>query len=240
LRATPTTLVTLRKLLFIVAVAAALGLLVDVRGVPSTSTVQAQVPWPTPPPGPSTRPLTVIPADQVVPVAAAQKPGSIAATINPVWPGPLPRIPPLPSIPLITSEPDPQERVQIVIEAGTFLETFQMTYEPIAASDAPRPLRGQHLRRAFRIRTFDHRGQETPLEFSRPVKVMVRYQHQDLEAAGGDPGALFMARWDASSDTWVPLVTAVMPQEQAIAIRILSPGLLALIAEPDPVPPPGA
>ena len=96
-------------------------------------------PWPTPPPGPVGPVPTVIPCRQITAIAVPTRLGAVAAVVNPLFPGPVPRIPPVATTIIRSAESEPGELVQLAIEAGTVPVTFQLLYEPVDSATLPPP-----------------------------------------------------------------------------------------------------
>lgn len=201
-----------------------------------SSRVLAQLtPWPTPPPGPVGTLPEVIPANEVTPVAAPVTPGGIAVQVDPIFAGPVPRNPPRPAVWVISGEPDPQDRIALEFDAGALVRTVQLTYEPVSPGAAPRPVSGQRVVRAFRLRLYDTKGAPSTLAFKLPVRMVLRPKPEELLASGNDAARLLVARYEEGRGRWLPLVTNYDPGSGTLLARIFQPGLYGLLAVPAPV-----
>ncbi len=213
-----------------------LGLMTLLIGFWGYSVVLAQAPWPTPPPAPVGTFPQVIPASEVTPVPAPRSPGSIALQVDPIFAGPIPRIPPRPYITILSGEPDAHDRIILDVYAGTIDRTLQLTYEPLAIDQVPKAITGHRIQRAFRLQTYDHTAAAIVPVFRHPVRLILHAREQELSAAGNDPARLLVARFDAQRNVWLPLITTFQPADATLMVRILQPGLFALITQQPPVP----
>ena len=191
--------------------------------------------WPTPPPAPIGAFPRVIPGVEVVPVSAPAASGSIALQVDPIFAGPVPRIPPRPSTIVFTGEADPLDRVTMQIDAGAIEQTVQLTYQPLTFSEIPAAPPGNQIQRAFRIQLFDHKAVPASTSFRHPVQLIISPGPSQLAAAGHDPARLLLARFDPDTNRWQRLVTNFRSDDGSILVRILDPGLFALISLPSPV-----
>ena len=196
----------------------------------------AQVPWPTPPPAPLGSFPLVVPASEIIPVKAPASPGSIAITVDPLFAGPMPRIPPRPSAIFVTGEGDAQERITVYVDAGAIDRTLQFTYEPLLSGQAPAVDRLRHVQRAFRLQTYDSKGSVVERAFRYPLRIALTLSQEEMAAAGNDPARHYLAWYDPQQKRWLPLVTTYRSTDSTLLVRILQPGLFALVAEPSPVP----
>ncbi len=195
----------------------------------------AQVPWPTPPPAPLGSIPVVVPASEIIPVPAPAGPGSIALTVDPIFAGTVPRIPPRPSAIFATAEGDAQERITVYVDAGAIDRTLQFTYEPLLAGQVPSVDRSRHIQRAFRLQTYDTTGTVVESVFRYPLRITLTLSEEEMAAAGNDPARDYLAWYDPERKSWRPLVTTYRFTDSTLLVRILQPGLFALIAEPSPV-----
>ena len=205
-------------------------------GVIGPAVAGAQVPWPTPPPGPSGFYPQVIPSSEVKPISAPKSPGSIAVQVDPIFAGPVPRIPPRPSTTIVTGEANTENRVTLHIDAGAIDKTLQLTYEPINVDMVPSPGSRHQIQRAFRIETYTHSGLITEEIFPYPIRLTLRIHDQNIATVGSDPSRILLARFNPQRNEWVHLVTTYQPKDSRILVRILRTGLFALIAHHSPVP----
>lgn len=203
----------------------------------ATHSASAQVPWPTPPPAPVQALAQVIPVFQITPVPAPARPGALAAQIDPIAGGPVPRVPPQPFAPLVAGGPSPEQQVTFEIPAGSMDRTLQFTYEPLVLGEAPQAPSDLRLQRVFRLLTFDHTARPASIQFRRPVRLLLRPTMDELQAAGNDPARLLLAWFDPERNRWLPLVTTFDATQDTVMARILKPGLLALAAVPPPLTP---
>ncbi len=216
---------------------ATLALFALFMGLFGSSAVLAQVPpWPTPPPAPLGAFPEVIPASQITPVPAPASPGSIALQVDPIFAGPIPRIPPRPSIVIATGESDEERRITMYVDAGAIDRTLQFTYEPLSADQWPAASLSWQIQRAFRLQTYDHTASVVDRAFKYPVRITLNVSEQELAAAGGDPARLYVAQFDSQQARWIPLVTTYSSINGTLLVRILQSGLFALIAQPSPLP----
>ena len=191
--------------------------------------------WPTPPPAPIGDFPRVIPSNEIVPVAAPAASGSIALQVDPIFAGTVPRIPPRPAVIVVTGEPSPLDRVTMQIDAGAIDQTVQLTYQPLTFSEFPTAPQGSRIQRAFRIQLFDQAAVSASMSFKYPVQLILSPSQSQMAVAGHDPSRLLLARFDDDSNRWQRLVTNFHTGDNAILVRILNPGLFALIALPPPV-----
>lgn len=198
--------------------------------------ILAQVPWPTPPPAPVGIFPQVIPSSRITPVAAPPTPGSIAVKIDPIFAGPVPRVPPRPSAIIATSEPVPERRITLYLDAGVLDRTLQLTYEPLKVTQVPQTELGRHIQRAFQLSTYDQNASPVSPTFRYPLRLQLVVADLELASAGDDPARLYLAQFNPQNNRWIPLVTTYRPANATILARILQPGLFALIAQPAPVP----
>lgn len=213
-----------------------LGLVALLLGPWGHSAVLAQTPWPTPPPAPVGAFPQVIPVSQITPVPVPASPGSIALQVDPIFAGLIPRIPPRPATTILSGEADAQDRITLRIYAGAMNRTLQFTYDPLAIDQVPQPGFGLQIQRAFRLQAYDHTAVAITPSFKNPVRLSLHAQEQEIAAAGNDPARLLIARYDTQSSRWLPLVTTYQAADATLMVRILQPGLFALIAQPPPVP----
>ena len=218
-----------------VAWVVALGLAALLSSILGPTKAVAQTPWPTPPPAPIGTFPQVIPAFEIVPVPAPGEPGSMALQVDPIFAGPVPRIPPRPSTPIVTGETDPQSRVTLRFDAGTIDQTVQLTYQPLRIDQTQPAPPGSQIRRAFRVRLFDHKAIPMDTSFRYPVRLILSPHESDLTAASDDPARLLMARFDPDGNRWQRLVTTYQSASNTLSAQILRPGLFALVAQPPPV-----
>ncbi|MFH1140693.1 MAG: hypothetical protein V1724_03250, partial [Chloroflexota bacterium] len=94
----------IRRVAALIAWPGILVLLALFMGLFGPGAAVAQVPWPTPPPAPLGSFPLVVPASEIIQVPAPASPGSIAITVDPIFAGPVPRIPPRPSAIFVTGE----------------------------------------------------------------------------------------------------------------------------------------
>lgn len=210
------------------AVVGVVSLLVGTPGVLATA-------WPTPPPAPVGALPDVVPASKVTPVPAPEVPGGVAQQVDPIFAGLVPRIPPRPFVPFVGGEPDPANRVEVEFPAGSLPRTVQVTYEPLASERTAPVEEGSRVLRAFAVNIFDAAGAPIDLTFSAPVRMAVSFSAEDIEASGGDPTRLVLARYEEKRERWNPLLTDHQLGKAKLLVRILRPGVFAVIAEPPPV-----
>ncbi|MBI4338740.1 MAG: hypothetical protein HY680_02160 [Chloroflexi bacterium] len=229
---------TLFKRGLLIPLALGLGLAIAglTTGLGGAPRALAQLPWPTPPPGPIGSFPEVVPANQVTPVAAPATPGSIALQIDPIFQGPVPRIPPRPSVAVSSAESDLQDRVTWEFDAGSLGRTTQLVYVPLPLPSAPGTGQGQTLVRAFRMDMYDTKGAPASPAFKIPVRLTLHPRPQERAASGGDPSRLLVALYEPEQGRWQPLVTNYDPAKGTLLVRTFRPGLYGLLALPAPVP----
>ena len=216
---------------------ASLVLVAMIVGPSGPPAALAQVPpWPTPPPAPIGAFPQVIPASEITLVPAPASPGSMALQVDPIFAGPVPRIPPRPSATILTGEADAQDRLTLHIDAGAIDRTLQLTYEPLAIDQVPGAGPSRQIQRAFRLQTYDHTASAVNAPFRYPMRISLHALEREIATAGNDPAWLFLARFDVQRNRWLPLVTTYRVTDATLLVRILQTGLFALIAQPSPVP----
>ena len=183
--------------------------------------ITADVPWPTPEPGPES-PVPKIIDSNIKPVVVPAVAGAISWVILPLVMT-VPRFPPVPS-----SSFQAPDRVSLTIDAGSIDTTIQLVYEPILLPDAPRPIAGQEVRKAFDLRTFDHEADPVTVNLRRPwvLEIPARVLTKSFEK----PERLLVARYDKDKG-WMPLVTSYHRDRELLEVRILKVGLFAVLAE---------
>ena len=216
--------------------AVTLGLLMLLLLFSRSPAASAQAPWPTPPPAPIGSLPQVVPASQVIPIPAPETPGGIAVQLDPIFAGILPRIPPLPFIPILTGESDPRDQIALEFEVGAINRTLQLSYQPLPIGQVPLVDQRRSIQRVFQIEMFDQTGAPVAVEFARPVRLRLQAQQQERLAGASEPARLLLARLDSRTNTWLPLVTVLDLSNDTIITRIIQPGIFALIAQPPPVP----
>ena len=200
------------------ALAASLAIVLALIG---SGLISADVPWPTPPPGPR-------PPDPRV-ISSGIKPANVPAVAGatlwliPPLAVPVPRFPPVPS-----SEFDSPDGVRIVADAGSITSTVQVVYEPIPVAQAKPAAAGQGLRKVFVLRSYDHQADRVDLGMRRPWTMDV--QISGLTESFEDPGRLLIARYDDSLG-WTPLVTSYYRDSGILRARLLGMGTFAVISE---------
>lgn len=219
---------------FLIAWPAALVLLALVMSLLSSGAAVAQAPWPTPPPAPMGSFPLVIPASEIIQVTAPASPGSTAVTVDPIFAGLVPRIPPRPSAVVVMGEADPMDRVTLYVDAGAIDRTIQFTYEPLPLARVPVADRAQHIQRAFRLQTYNHKGSVEERTFKYPLRISLTLSPEEMATAGNDPARHYLAWFDPQRSRWLPMVGAYHSLDSTLLVRILQPGLFALIAEPAP------
>ncbi len=198
-----------------IAVCSILMALPDVR--PSS----ADVPWPTPPPGP--RPPVPRVETDIKPVNVPLVTGATSWVVHPLA-ALVPRFPPVPSSAFQSSD-----GVRIVSDAGSIDSTIQLVYKPVVVADAIAPGPGQQLRKVFDLIVFDHQANQITINLRRPwvLEVPIRGLIQSFE----DPARLLIARYDEKRG-WIPLVTSYYRDRGTLQTRVLRVGLFGVIAEP--------
>jgi len=219
----------------LVAWPAILVLLALYMGLFGPGSAVAQVPWPTPPPAPVGSFPLVIPTSEITPVPAPGSLGSIAITVDPIFAGPIPRLPPRPSAIIVTGETG-EEQITLYVDAGAIDRTLQFTYEPLLAAQAPAVDRLRTVQRAFRFQTYDHKGSVVEPVFKYPLRIVLTLSQEEMAVANNDPARHYLAWFDPQHNRWLPLVTTYNSIDSTLLVRVLHSGLFALIAEPPPVP----
>ena len=189
--------------------------------ITSSDPILADVPWPTPPPGPQAAAPNVI-ATGIVPAQVPAVPGSTLWVIPPLA-MPVPRFPPVPS-----SSFDAPDGVRITSDAGSIITTVQLTYEPVQIDKARPAVPGQELRKAFTLRAFDHEAGSIRLDLRRPLVLEIPVR--DLTRSFETPDRLLIARYHDSAG-WVPLVTHYHRSLGVLRARVLELGQFAVLAE---------
>ena len=226
----------IKHVMLLIVWPSSLGLLALVTGILGASAALAQVPvWPTPLPAPIGTFPRVISSSEITPVPAATSPGSIALQVDPIFAGPVPRIPPRASTTILTGEPSLEGRIAINIDAGAIDRTIQLTYQPLSVDQVPNAGPSRPIQRAFQLQTYDHTASVLDTAFKYPVRITLHVNDREVAASGDDPARLFLARFDAQNNRWLPLVTTYRSTESTLLVRVLRPGIFAVIAQPAPV-----
>ncbi len=180
----------------------------------------ADVPWPTPPPGPEAKLPNVIDPANVKQVDIPRVEFAISWLISPLA-MPVPRFPPVPK-----SEVQSKDGLLLVIDAGSIDSTVQVVYEPLPLDKAPSSARHQEMLKAFDLQAFDHRAKRITLNLQRPwvLELPIRTPY-------GDPSRLVIARYTADHG-WLPLVTSYHQSRGILEARVLSLGRFAILSEP--------
>ena len=187
----------------------------------NSASILADVPWPTPPPGPQPPGVRVIDSD-IKPAAVPSIPGAISWVVLPQAMS-VPRFPPVPRSPF--GAPD---GVRIVSDAGSITSTVQLVYEPLSIEGLPPPGPGAALRKVFDLRAFDHQAKRITLNLRRPWVLEVPID--GLTRSFEEPSRLLLARYD-ESEGWVPLVTTYHRRRGMLETRLLDVGRFAVIME---------
>lgn len=188
----------------------------------SAGPISAELPWPTPPPGPRP-PIPNVIGDADI-KAVDVPPGGASWVILPLSML-VPRFPPVPSFTL--SSPD---GVRIISDAGSIDSTVQLVYESILSiTNVPQPGPQQELRKVFDLRAYDHRANQIVLELKRPWVLEVPIQ--GLKQPFEDPARFLIARYDENRG-WIPLVTSYYRTRGILQARVLTVGRFAVLAEP--------
>ena len=95
---------------------------------------------------------------------------------------------------------------------------------------------GRQIQRAFRLQAYDQTASVMTVPFQYPVRLSLHVQDRELATTSNDPARLLLARFDTQHNRWLPLVTTYQATDATLMVRILQPGLFALIAQPAPVP----
>ena len=181
--------------------------------------ILADVPWPTPTPGPEPPISKLIDVSEIKPVVV---PGATSWVIPPLS-MPVPRFPPVPAFPV-----EAPDGVRVISDAGSINSTVQLVYESLAADEAPPAPSGLELRTAFDLRAFDHRAKPITLGLLRPWVLEIPIQ---LAKSFEDPDRLLIARY-TEDQGWAPLVTHFHRKRGILQARVLEAGLFAILAEP--------
>lgn len=187
------------------------------------STGLADPPWPIPPPAPRA-PEPLINTD-IVPVDLSSTLGGVLWTVQPRPQGRIPSIPPV--------ESDTYETpgyLKVTIEAGTLLQTIQLTYTRERQDAATPPHRLQNLIDVFDLTAYDYQGREFEPSFRRPWILEVSVS--DLPRFTVEPDRLLFSKLEG--DRWVPLVTNYFRQNNVLIARIISTGRFAILEESPP------
>ena len=184
--------------------------------------ISADVPWPTPPPGPRPPVPKVIGLDNIKPPGNVPL-GATSSVILPLW-MPAPRFPPVPKFTPVKS-PD---GVRIISDAGSILETVQLVYLPLG-EDGPTTGPNQVLKMVFDLSAYDHQGNPISLDLRRPWVLEVPIQR--LIKGFEDPARFLIARYEGNKG-WMPLVTSYHRNRGILQARLLKVGLFAVLFEP--------
>ena len=187
----------------------------------NSGSILADVPWPTPPPGPQPPGVRVIDTD-IKPAAVPAIPGAISWLVLPQAMS-VPRFPPVPR-----SAFDAPAGVHIVSDAGSITSTVQLVYAPISIEGLPSPGPGADLRKVFDLRAFDHQANRITLKLRRPWVLEVPID--GLTRSFEEPSRLLLARYD-EREGWVPLVTIYHRHTGMLETRLLDVGRFAVIME---------
>ena len=180
----------------------------------------ADVPWPTPPPGPEARPPVVIDPANVKAVQVPEVAGAASWVILPLS-APIPRFPPVPS-----SRIESPDGFRLTSDAGSIDSTAQLLYTPIPPDEGPASTKYQEVQKLFELKTFDHRANRTTLVLHRPWVLEL-----PVRAPYGDPTRLVIAR-HSKEQGWQPLVTSYHRSRGVLQARVLELGLFAILFEP--------
>ena len=189
----------------------------------SVMPISADVPWPTPPPGPRPSVPRVIGDADIKRVQVPLVTGAIPWVIHPIS-MPVPRFPPVPGFPF--RSPD---GVRLVSDAGSLLNTVQLIYEPIPITDAQAPGPQQQVRKGFDLRAYDHKTNPIALDLRRPW--LLEVPTLGLTNSFEDPARLLIARYDDGWG-WVPLVTHPQRDRGTLQARVLKVGRFGVLFEP--------
>ena len=137
---------------------------------------------------------------------------------------------------ILSGEANAEDRVTLHFDAGAIDRTLQLTYQPLSVDQVPTAGPGRQIQRAFRLQTYDHTASALSAPFRYPVRLSLHAKEQERATVGNDPARLLLARFDAETDKWLPLVTTYQSSDGTLLIRILQAGLFAIIAQPPPVP----
>ena len=208
--------------LALIAIVIALSSVLVVLG--AARPILADVPWPTPPPGPQPPIPKVIGGADIKPADVPHDvPNAISWVILPRLMV-LPRFPPIPSTSFQSLD-----GVRIISDAGSIHSTVQLVYEPIPIDDAPPIGPYQNLQKVFDLRAFDHESKRITLDLRRPWVLEVSIQ--GLTRSFEDPTRLLIAHYDENRG-WVPLITHYYRGRGILQARVLKAGLFAVLAEP--------
>ena len=136
----------------------------------NASLTLADVPWPTPPPGPRPAVPNVIGEADIKRVEVPQVANAVSWVVLPLAMS-VPRFPPVP-----TSSFRSPDGVLIASDAGSIISTVQLVYQPVSLENAPSTAPHQELRKVFFLRTYDHRGKQVTPELLRPWVLEVPIQ----------------------------------------------------------------
>lgn len=216
----------------VVPIGVVLGLLAGLIAVPSAGVIQAQPPWPTPPPAPVLAPPVAVPSAAIVAAPVPQVAGSVSSVVQPLFAGSLPRVPPLPKTVFSSAELDPARQIKVHIEAGSILRTLQLVYEPVPIEKAPKVIPSQEVIRSFELRAFDHEANSIDPKIHRPWLLEVPLG--ELKELDVDPSTLLLANYLEDEKRWRFLVTSYYPHRDLVTTRILKVGKFALVADRSP------
>lgn len=197
-----------------------LGLSVTLAVLANGGQLLAEVPWPTPPPGPEARIPNVIDPASVNPVEVPQVPGAASWVILPLS-APIPRFPPVPS-----SSVESPDGLRLTSDAGSIDTTTQLLYTPVSLDESPGSTKYQEVQKLFELKAFDHGASRISLELHRPWLLEL-----PVRASYGDPTRLVIARYDKDRG-WQPLVTSYHRSRGVVQAGVLELGMFAVLFEP--------
>ena len=204
-----------------ITVILALGVAIGLAAFRGTSPVFSDPPWPTPPPA---VPSGVVYAEEMIRVISTPAINSSSVVLHPIWGGHLPRIPPLRSLTFSS-----HQGIDVVMEAGSLLQTMQLVYSPVDMGEAPSTNRYWHLLKPFDLLAYDHRAEKLSLSLVRPWILEVRLE--ELELSQVDMSQLLIGRFDLEAEEWIPMVTFHYSSDGLLVSKILDVGRFAIMSE---------
>lgn len=187
----------------------------------------AQPSWPTPPPNLLVPTPVIVPSVQVKKVTQPPVPGATVWLLQPLIPGVLPRVNPLPDTRLTSAEADPAQRIVLRLEWESLPATTQLVYHPLTPAQVPPPPEGYRVVRALSLQAYDAEGRPVVPVLRRPWVLQV-------PLAGLDdvpPLRLVLARYREDQGRWHLLVTVFHPQARLLETRLVDLGRYAVLEE---------
>ena len=119
--------------------------------------------------------------------------------------------------------------IDIVVEAGSLLQTIQLVYSPVDIGKVPTNGKYRHRLKTFDLLAYDYGGEKVSPFLVRPWVLTIRLK--DLELSQVDMSRLMIGRFDVDSEEWVPIITSYYPSDELLVSTILEVGRFAIMSE---------